>query len=81
MAETSQTTKNIHRHNTSGIIFASIILLCIAIISLVITLTALGKDEAPPKDDSETNESGNKEENKNPEGGEENRFCEKNNED
>ena len=71
MAETSQTTKNIHRHNTSGIIFASIILLCIAIISLVITLTALGKDETPPKDDSETNESGNKEENKNPEGSEE----------
>ncbi len=67
MAETSQNAKNIHRHNTSGIIFASIILLCIAVISLVITLTALGKDEAPAKDP-DTNESGSKDDDKDPQG-------------
>ncbi|MBE6607354.1 MAG: hypothetical protein E7633_02190 [Ruminococcaceae bacterium] len=65
MAETSQNTKNIHRHNPSGIIFASVILLCIVIVSLIITFTALGNDE-PPVKDPDTDESGNKDENKNP---------------
>ena len=51
MSETSQNTKNLHRHSTSGMIFASILLLCIVIVSLIITFTALGKDEPPIKDD------------------------------
>lgn len=77
MSETSQNTKNFHRHSTSGMIFASILLLCIVITSLVITFTALGKDEPPTKDDPYTNDDQNKDEdksddenNKNPEGSE-----------
>ena len=51
MSETSQNTKNFHKHSTSGIIFASILLLCIVIVSLVITFTALANDEPPTKKD------------------------------
>ncbi len=81
MSETSQ-NKNLHRHNTSGILFASILLLCIVVISLIITFTALGKDEPPAKDDPYTsedqskdedkgdNEKGDEENNKDPEGSE-----------
>ena len=79
MSETSQNTKNLHRHSTSGMIFASILLLCIVIISLVITFTALGKDEPPAKkdpyasgdqikDDEGKEENNDKENNKDPEG-------------
>ncbi|MBQ5602350.1 MAG: hypothetical protein IIU77_05965 [Clostridia bacterium] len=82
MSETSQNTKNFHRHSTSGMIFASILLLCIVIISLIITFTALGKDEPPSKkdpytsgeqdknDDKDDDEKGDDENNKVPEGNE-----------
>lgn len=81
MSETSQNTKNFHRHSTSGMIFASILLLCIVIISLIITFTALGKDEPPSKKDPYTSgeqdknddkddEKGDDENNKDPEGNE-----------
>ncbi len=52
MAETSQNTKNIHRHNMGGIIFASVMLILIAAISLIVTFSALSKDEGAPDDDS-----------------------------
>lgn len=64
MSETSQNTKNFHRHSTSGMIFASILLLCIVIVSLIITFTALGKDEPPAKKDPYTSEDQGKEEEK-----------------
>ena len=82
MSETSQNTKNFHRHSTSGMIFASILLLCIVIISLIITFTALGKDESPSKkdpytsgdqdknNDKDDDEKGDDENNKDPEGNE-----------
>lgn len=44
--------RRIHKHPMGGLIFASILLLLIAIISLTITLTALSKkDDDPKKDD------------------------------
>lgn len=81
MSETSQNTKNFHRHSTSGIIFASILLLCIVIVSLVITFTALGKDEPPTKKDPYTSEDQDKDEDKDKENndGENNKDPEGNN--
>ncbi len=46
MAENS---KNMHRHGTGGIIFASILLICIALISLIITFSALSRDDEPDR--------------------------------
>lgn len=51
----TENSKNIHRHPTGGILFASVLLIIIALVSLIVTFTVLNKSEDTPKsnDDSE----------------------------
>ncbi len=60
MAENS---KNIHKHGMGPIIFASVVLIIIALTSLIITITALTKDNNAPKAP-DTEDVGNNEDNK-----------------
>ncbi len=46
----SENQKNMHKHSTGPIIFASVLLIIIALTSLIITITALVKDKEPPKE-------------------------------
>ena len=47
----SENSRNIHRHKTGGITFASTLLIIIAIISMIITFSSLKKDEKAPAPD------------------------------
>lgn len=46
----SENTKNIHKHGTGGIMFASILLIIIALISMIVTFSALKKSNDPAPD-------------------------------
>ena len=56
MAENS---RNVHKHGMGGIVLASVLLICIALTSLIITFSVLAKSKEPPKEPDTEQSDGN----------------------